>query len=114
MAPRLLKYPAVIARSPIWRAGTSPTPTPTPTPADGSGNLLSHPPYTKVVTRPQGQANLCTLWNHPDGAELRLDVEGRDSTTYADSDIERLVTVAEDWREELIESVGWKDMRPKP
>jgi hypothetical protein len=57
---------------------------------------------------------LCTLWNHPDGAELRLDVEGRDSTTYADSDIERLVTIAEDWRKELIESVGWKDMRPKP
>jgi hypothetical protein len=58
--------------------------------------------------RKRGRRALCTLWNHPSGAEIRLDVEGRDrSWTLVSRDLEPLLDLADAWREALVTQNNW-------
>jgi hypothetical protein len=56
-----------------------------------------------------GRRASCTLWNHPIGAELRLDVEGRDRTSLAGADLEPLLDVSVRWNNELEAQARWTE-----
>lgn len=52
---------------------------------------------------------VCALWSHSDGAELRLDVEGRESTTLVSEEVAQLLDVAVAWNNELKAKSGWSE-----
>jgi hypothetical protein len=39
-----------------------------------------------------------------------LDVEGRSSTTFVHRDLESLLDIADQWRDELMARASWKDL----
>jgi hypothetical protein len=57
--------------------------------------------------RKNGRRAVCSLWNHPDGAELRLDIDGRESKAVASRDLEQLLDISTEWHNALIANVGW-------
>jgi hypothetical protein len=57
-----------------------------PPPWTGEAVLIA----TLWTLHKRGRRAVCTLWNHPDGAELRLDVEGREPVTRVSRDFEEL------------------------
>jgi hypothetical protein len=54
-----------------------------------------------------GRRALCTLWNHPAGAELRVDIDGRAPTTRAGRDFELLLNLSDELNAELVVRGGW-------
>ena len=49
---------------------------------------------------------ICTLWNHPIGAELRCDVDDEMQQTKASRTVGELLDVAHEWRK-AFEAKGW-------
>ena len=49
---------------------------------------------------------VCTLWNHPIGAELRCDVDDEMRQTKASRAVGELLDVAHEWRK-AFEAKGW-------
>jgi hypothetical protein len=50
---------------------------------------------------------LCTVWNHPSGAELRVDIEGRHSVMRVSRDLEELLDLSDELRAALIARRGY-------
>ena len=49
---------------------------------------------------------VCVLWNHPLGAEMRLDVDGEMTQTKASRDFTELLDASDAWRAAFLEK-GW-------
>jgi hypothetical protein len=50
---------------------------------------------------------VCSVWSHPRGVELRLEIEGRDTTTVVGADLPEVLDVAVRWNNELLAQAGW-------
>ena len=49
---------------------------------------------------------ICVLWNHPVGAEMRLDVDGELMRSKASRDFGELLDADDEWRK-AFEEKGW-------
>jgi hypothetical protein len=49
---------------------------------------------------------VCVLWNHPIGAEMRLDIDGEMKETKAGRGLTELLDAADVWKAAFIEK-GW-------
>jgi hypothetical protein len=88
-----------------------------------SANVFNPPPWTGEpvliatlwsLTKEQRKA-VCTLWNHPQGAEVRLDVDGYDApASLATRELEVLLDTADEWCAELVSKGGWSDAPRAP
>jgi hypothetical protein len=76
-----------------------------PPPWNGSAILIA----TLWTLHKGDRRALCTLWNHPHGAELRLDVEGRESVARVSRDFELLLDLSDELNATLIARGGWSE-----
>ena len=59
-----------------------------------------------TLTKGEREA-VCVLWNHPLGAEMRLDLDGEMVQTKASRDLGELRDASDEWRKAL-EARGWR------
>jgi hypothetical protein len=71
---------------------------------DGAARAVAEP----WRMQKDGHVAICSVWTHPDGAELRLTIEGCGRLAEPTCHVWVLSTVAYAWRERLCWQRGWR------